>query len=71
MGVHLSDGLVSFGDQFDDLQAKKRVLVAKETLREMRDHTLEKILEHPNYRRRAERLKYGHNLSDLASEPET
>lgn len=50
-------------EHFESLRDKKRLLVARETIREIGARATEDIVEHPNYQRRAERLKYGHNLT--------
>ena len=50
-------------EHFESLRDKKRLLVARETIREIGVRAEEDIMERPNYQRRAERIKYGHDLT--------
>lgn len=64
LGSLLGSDNLFLSELFGSLPAKKRVLVARETLREICAHAEDRIVEHPNYERRAERMKYGHNLDE-------
>lgn len=65
LGLLLGSDNFFLADIFDSLEDKQRALVARHILLRMCVHAEDKIVKQSNYERRAERMKYGHNLEDL------
>lgn len=65
LGELFSDPNHTFlNDIFESLQDRKRAFAAREAIREILAHTGGRIAKHPNYERRAERMKHGHNSDE-------